>query len=312
MKKTVLLLAAAVASAFTSCVSDDDSYKELQPVLPGINIYQSTWTQLRIAMAPADAAIRAAMLFAEADVQGKTDFHEVTLNGIPVFNRLFDGTWEITREEYGYRIESHAETVGASGLAFSGALRITTGGVALLADTDDAHAWAVTPEEDFQLILRSTTGEEPIRFTGGAIRIWHSGAENYVIDLQSIAAQVVRAERPGCNWSGSFTLEVPEQSLAFSKCTGNEFELEGSAAGPSCLTFDGKSATQLGCQLTDCLFGNSATGIYGGTALCRLTGSGDYPTDYYPATDVTVDWVLAVDGKTLTQQITYNGTSVIL
>lgn len=43
MMKKILFVAAAVASmVFTGCINEDDTYKKLQPVQQGINIYN--WT----------------------------------------------------------------------------------------------------------------------------------------------------------------------------------------------------------------------------------------------------------------------------
>lgn len=46
MMKKFLFVAAAVASmVFTGCINEDDTYKKLQPVQQGINIYN--WTSSR-------------------------------------------------------------------------------------------------------------------------------------------------------------------------------------------------------------------------------------------------------------------------
>ena len=57
------------AFALSSCIKEDDSYKELLPLRPGMNIYSMTMTQSAVAMQPANAGIRLAMLLAEAAKQ---------------------------------------------------------------------------------------------------------------------------------------------------------------------------------------------------------------------------------------------------
>ena len=47
MKKFLFVAAAVVASmVFTGCINEDDTYKKLQPVQQGINIYN--WTYIFI------------------------------------------------------------------------------------------------------------------------------------------------------------------------------------------------------------------------------------------------------------------------
>lgn len=51
MMKKFLFVAAAVASmVFTGCINEDDTYKKLQPVQQGINIYN--WTPASIPWRP--------------------------------------------------------------------------------------------------------------------------------------------------------------------------------------------------------------------------------------------------------------------
>lgn len=54
MMKKFLFVAAAVASmVFTGCINEDDTYKKLQPVQQGINIYN--WTSSQYSMATEQA-----------------------------------------------------------------------------------------------------------------------------------------------------------------------------------------------------------------------------------------------------------------
>ena len=71
MMKKILFVAAAVASmVFTGCINEDDTYKKLQPVQQGINIYNWTSSQYSMATEQANIGMRMAMLVAEADKQG--------------------------------------------------------------------------------------------------------------------------------------------------------------------------------------------------------------------------------------------------
>ena len=51
------LFATIVLAAFalSGCIKEDDSYKELLPLQPGMNIYNMTMTQNVVAMQPANA-----------------------------------------------------------------------------------------------------------------------------------------------------------------------------------------------------------------------------------------------------------------
>ena len=69
------LFATIVLAAFalSGCIKEDDSYKELLPLQPGMNIYNMTMTQNAVAMQPANAGIRLALLLAEAAKQKDSD-----------------------------------------------------------------------------------------------------------------------------------------------------------------------------------------------------------------------------------------------
>jgi len=70
MNKLIATIALA-ALAFTSCIKENDTWKEMLPVQPGMYIYQLATDQDKLAMRPANAALRLAMLLAEADKQGE-------------------------------------------------------------------------------------------------------------------------------------------------------------------------------------------------------------------------------------------------
>lgn len=56
MKKFLFVAAAVVASmVFTGCINEDDTYKKLQPVEKGINIYN--WTSSQYSMRPTSVCV---------------------------------------------------------------------------------------------------------------------------------------------------------------------------------------------------------------------------------------------------------------
>ena len=57
MNKLIATIALA-ALAFTSCIKENDTWKEMLPVQPGMYIYQLATDQDKLAMRPANAALR--------------------------------------------------------------------------------------------------------------------------------------------------------------------------------------------------------------------------------------------------------------
>ena len=49
---------ALAALAFTSCIKENNTWKEMRPVQPGMYIYEMTTNQDKLAMRPANAALR--------------------------------------------------------------------------------------------------------------------------------------------------------------------------------------------------------------------------------------------------------------
>lgn len=85
MKKFLFVAAAVVASmVFTGCINEDDTYKKLQPVQQGINIYNWTSSQYSMATEQANIGMRMAMLVAEADKQGVEKLEDVKIEGVSI------------------------------------------------------------------------------------------------------------------------------------------------------------------------------------------------------------------------------------
>ena len=67
MMKKFLFVAAAVASmVFTGCINEDDTYKKLQPVQQGINIYNWTSSQYSMATEQANIGMRCLLYTSDA------------------------------------------------------------------------------------------------------------------------------------------------------------------------------------------------------------------------------------------------------
>jgi hypothetical protein len=89
MKKFLFVAAAVVASmVFTGCINEDDTYKKLQPVQQGINIYNWTSSQYSMATEQANIGMRMAMLVAEADKQGVEKLEDVKIEGVSIKSKL--------------------------------------------------------------------------------------------------------------------------------------------------------------------------------------------------------------------------------
>ena len=71
MKKFLFVAAAVVASmVFTGCINEDDTYKKLQPVEKGINIYNWTSSQYSMATEQANIGLRMACLWPKPTSRG--------------------------------------------------------------------------------------------------------------------------------------------------------------------------------------------------------------------------------------------------
>ena len=100
---------ALAALAFTSCIKEDSTYKDMLPIQPGRSIYQLTMNQNTIAMRPANAALRLAMLLAEADKQeldlATAELDKVKVGNTTVQSDLFGSLTKIERQGDDYLIE---------------------------------------------------------------------------------------------------------------------------------------------------------------------------------------------------------------
>lgn len=129
MKKFLFVAAAVVASmVFTGCINEDDTYKKLQPVEKGINIYNWTSSQYSMATEQANIGLRMAMLVAEAHKQGVDNFEDVKIEGISIKGKLLGTSSKIEKTTTGYKITFDPAYMDMDGYSREGAVLIDTGG----------------------------------------------------------------------------------------------------------------------------------------------------------------------------------------
>lgn len=134
MKKFLFVAAAVVASmVFTGCINEDDTYKKLQPVEKGINIYNWTSSQYSMATEQANIGLRMAMLVAEAHKQGVDNFEDVKIEDISIKGKLLGTSSKIEKTTTGYKITFNP-AMDMDGYSREGAVLIDTGGAPLLED----------------------------------------------------------------------------------------------------------------------------------------------------------------------------------
>ena len=125
MMKKFLFVAAAVASmVFTGCINEDDTYKKLQPVQQGINIYNWTSSQYSMATEQANIGMRMAMLVAEAHKQGVDNFEDVKIEGISIKGKLLGTSSKIEKTTTGYKITFNPAYMDMDGYSREGAVLI--------------------------------------------------------------------------------------------------------------------------------------------------------------------------------------------
>lgn len=56
MKKVLFVAAVAMSLVFSGCMKEDDTYKKLKPVQPGLNIYTGAMNQNIVSMQQANSA----------------------------------------------------------------------------------------------------------------------------------------------------------------------------------------------------------------------------------------------------------------
>ena len=310
------LFATIVLAAFalSGCIKEDDSYKELLPLRPGMNIYSMTVTQNAVAMQPANAGIRLAMLLAEAEKQkdSGTELKDVDLTKLEievgnkryaVLNLLFTAGTKIERQENGdYKITYNGDYQQYDGFFLKGSMLVKTGGVEQLKDTHGSQVWQVEIEEGLTLSARSDIGTSTVvNMEDGSTTLYNEGL-SYTVSLSGISASFENSS-VSSSWRGDFSLSSPNADLVYSECRGKDFKVSGDAGGYSMYTGIDSSNLSMSYYLSSGSVYRSGQ-IIEGTQACSFE-SFNYDTAAYPSPDVKYVW--SNDGNKLYQKIYYNG-----
>lgn len=312
MKKILTFALAAVAMmSFQGCIKNDNSWSEYQSVLPGMTIYQLAMNQNTIAMEPADAGMRLAMLVAEALSQDPesdlTDLDEVTVSSTRVLPSLFNSMTEVEALVSGnYRITfSDGAQQNGSGLVLSGAIQVQTNGVKSLAD---GGTWSLTTENlTIQATSSSGSTTSKIFLDGGVTNITCDGAGQFTVSVSGLRSHFDGSSIYS-NWSGEFTVTAPDASLTYEKCLKKNFKVSGSASGPTMYTADAILSQPLTIRytLTDGLYRGLL--IVDGVQTCTLPNVSEYSMTDFPASSVVYTWTYNEASNSRTYSISYNGS----
>ncbi|MDE6570109.1 MAG: hypothetical protein K2K43_05755 [Alistipes sp.] len=287
MKKGLIALLLVLPLSLTACL-DGDSTPD--PMQPGYNIYNVASLQKNLALIPADAGIRLAMLLAEADKLGLSNGENMYLpveghdQMISLKEQLFSNDTSITEEGTQYRIEYKH---GYTNESYDGAIVVETGG-RLLSATDADNAWEISAT-GFKIYFRGTLAYE---YEEVPVRIYREGSA-YEIEVVYSRIRYAGGGNLTSNCSGRFTFTATNPSLAYSDChvDNADYKLNGYLAGRSfsSLNTEGK-ATDVRYEAENLRYKqqNGSMRVNSGTEKCSLTGIFDYDHAYYPSTTVEV------------------------
>lgn len=313
MNKLIATIALA-ALAFTSCIKENNIWEEMRPVQPGRHIYQLATNQDKLAMRPANAALRLAMLLAEADKQGEdvlsADLKEIVVKkgdaSIKVWETLFGAHTKLERQGEDYLITYSDEAQLPDGFFMAGSVLVKTNGAKVLNQSSYSAPWTVEMQ-DLKVFVYSDTGmRQAFNFDGGETTLYFDGDDSYIINASSFRIHLDNVDASS-NWSTikPYTLRAEDSSLAYSLCSGKDFKVEGSASGPTVYSSDMTQAVGMGYELTNGVYRGMQ--IISGTQECRFLSPLEYDTTKYPASSVTYEWSYDSSTNTVFQKIRYNG-----
>ena len=303
MKKVLFVAAVAMSLVFSGCMKEDDTYKKLKPVQPGLNIYTGAMNQNIVSMQQADFGMRLAMLVAEAAKQDKSIDEVMTGSSSTPLKKTLLGNAKVEATTTGYKITFDSNYADIDSYTRTGTLLVNTNGAALLSDA--SASWDITFED--KLTMGYSGGDmQAITLTGGSTTLYNSG-DRYGIDLQNQSSYIGRTTELTSNWSGEFSLKPENMDFTYTNCAGKKFMLNGSAQGTTFNTYDGTTATAMYFRITDGEY-YSTSRLYGGKVEARLEGY--YNMSLYPSKDVTIEF--SVEGTRLRQTISYNGYVVTI
>lgn len=244
MKKFLFVAAAVVASmVFTGCINEDDTYKKLQPVQQGINIYNWTSSQYSMATEQANIGMRMAMLVAEADKQGVEKLEDVKIEGVSIKSKLLGTSSTIEKTTTGYKITFKPAYMDMDGYSREGAVLIDTGEAPLLEEAVAGKVWTVTFDE--KLVLTATNGNASVKasLVGGSTQLYNDENGAYAISIANQACYLDSGSNFTSNWGGRMTLKPENMNFTYSDCVGEKFVVkEGLLYGPSFYTMDNNAS----------------------------------------------------------------------
>ncbi|WP_308503038.1 hypothetical protein [uncultured Alistipes sp.] len=303
------------ALALSSCIKEDDSYKDLLPVQPGQYIYTYVTTQDRVAMQAANVGMRVAVLAAEvakqrADGDQDVNVSNVTYYSQKILGRLFNAGAKIEEVEEGYKLTFDKNYQMPDYFYAAGSVLVRTNGSPELLD---GVTWQVEMQPDFKLYSYSSYGgaESQVNMLGGTTTLTGNADGSYTIRISNIASSVEGNEWGASDWSSSaegFTVRPDDENvtLAYSSCTGKAFKVEGSASGTSIYgNINGTAPLRMSYNVTDGLYIGAQ--IVSGTQVCKFTSPLDYDTSAYPAPDVRVVYSFDSSSRRYSYKIYYNG-----
>lgn len=302
--KKILFVAAAVASmVFTGCINEDDTYKKLQPVQQGINIYNWTSSQYSMATEQANIGMRMAMLVAEADKQGVEKLEDVKIEGVSIKSKLLGTSSTIEKTTTGYKITFNPAYMDLDGYSREGAVLIDTG--------EAGKVWTVTFDE--KLVLTATNGNASVKasLVGGSTQLYNDENGAYAISIANQACYLDSGSNFTSNWSGRMTLKPHNMNFTYSDCMGEKFVVNttGAIYGPSFYTMDNATSLELSMTLTDVEY-YTRSSIREGKFEAMMTGGYDFTA--FPSPKVTVKYAVSADGKKLLTTIEYAGNTVTI
>ena len=310
MKKILTFALAAVAAmSSVSCIKGNDSWSEMQSVMPGVTIYQMAMNQNVISLLPANAGMRVAMLVSEALSQDPdydlANLSQVTSSNRKVLSALFNSmTTVVPVDGVGYRVTFSDGAEQAFGLILSGSMLVRTNGVVSLAD---GGMWTVEMENvTVSTSSSSSTSSSTTKLVldGGTTSLTCDGNGSFSVEARNFRTHFEGASIYS-NWSGSFLVKAPDASLTYSGCAGETFDVTGSASGPTMYTADEIFNTPLTIDYTLDNGVYSRMQIVEGTQTCQLTNSSEYSPTIFPSSTVVYEWTLS--GNTYSYKISYNG-----
>lgn len=317
MKKIFAFLLLAMVT-LTSCLDSENPYEKYDPILPGLEIYELAYSQFDLAIQPAHAAFRLAILLAEAEKQGMMDtFLEVKDGDRTVKDILFGRTTSVQRlasPENAYRI-TYAPQFSVHEYFYEGSLLVKTGGLQLAetAPVGDApqRVWSVECE-NFKIQIPGSYPAVIYDFKGaGTTQLYTSATGEYVIDLSDMDLYS-NISRLTSNWGGMLSLLPLNEthSLAYSDCKGADFSAACEFSGETFIAWSDSGNTRVSYNIepgSKYRFGGS---VFVGTIICELLDITDFDPITFPSAEVRFDSVYNEKTREQTVLVTYNGTQI--